>query len=263
MIVISAGMQKAGSGWYFNLTNDLLIAAGHQDVRDVRSRYHLDQLLRHENCSIGELTLLKLLRLLLLHFQGNTVVVKTHGHPIWPLRWLLQLGLFQVTYIYRDPRDSVLSVLDHGNKVRETGGKSVGFAKLDTLERAANKALDWLSVWDQWQQLHQTHPILLTRYEDLVADPLSEVQRLIDFLNLNVSLDVAKQIVAKYQPDAETFDESAEKLHFNQGISGRFQSVMDEHQLAVCHDYFGDYLARMGYGEFDDFKQNTVHNQTG
>jgi hypothetical protein len=28
MIVISAGMQKSGSGLYFNLTNDLMIAAG-------------------------------------------------------------------------------------------------------------------------------------------------------------------------------------------------------------------------------------------
>ena len=31
MIVLSAGMPKSGTAWYFNVTNDLLIAAGYAD----------------------------------------------------------------------------------------------------------------------------------------------------------------------------------------------------------------------------------------
>jgi hypothetical protein len=31
MIILSIGMPRAGSGWYYNLTNDLMLAAGAQD----------------------------------------------------------------------------------------------------------------------------------------------------------------------------------------------------------------------------------------
>ena len=54
MIVISAGVHKAGSGLYFNLTNDLLIAAGMQDVREVKKEHGLADLLKNYNCNIGE-----------------------------------------------------------------------------------------------------------------------------------------------------------------------------------------------------------------
>ena len=41
MIILSTGMPRAGSGWYYNLTNDLIIAAGYQDGHKIRQRYHL------------------------------------------------------------------------------------------------------------------------------------------------------------------------------------------------------------------------------
>jgi hypothetical protein len=41
MIILSTGMPRAGSGWYYNLTNDLIIAAGYQDGHNMRQRYSL------------------------------------------------------------------------------------------------------------------------------------------------------------------------------------------------------------------------------
>jgi hypothetical protein len=32
MLVLSAGMPRAGSGWFYNLTHDLLLANGAQDA---------------------------------------------------------------------------------------------------------------------------------------------------------------------------------------------------------------------------------------
>ncbi|MDQ3112240.1 MAG: hypothetical protein M3R17_20335 [Bacteroidota bacterium] len=45
MIVISAGMQKSGSAYVYNIINDLLVHGGHGDARQVKEKYKLDDVL--------------------------------------------------------------------------------------------------------------------------------------------------------------------------------------------------------------------------
>jgi len=45
MIILSIGMPRAGSGWYYNLTNDLMLSSGAQDPRLIRQRYYLQNVL--------------------------------------------------------------------------------------------------------------------------------------------------------------------------------------------------------------------------
>ena len=44
-IVLSAGMPRAGSGWYYNLVHDLVAASGGLASREIRQRYHLNRIL--------------------------------------------------------------------------------------------------------------------------------------------------------------------------------------------------------------------------
>ena len=37
MIILSAGMPRAGSGWYFNLMHDLITNSGGQNARQIRA----------------------------------------------------------------------------------------------------------------------------------------------------------------------------------------------------------------------------------
>ena len=37
MLILSVGMPRAGSGWYYNLTHDLIVSSGGQDARQVRA----------------------------------------------------------------------------------------------------------------------------------------------------------------------------------------------------------------------------------
>ena len=69
-IVLTATLQKAGSLWFLNMVNDLLIAAGHQDYDYVRRKYHLDWFIR-ESGHMPILRLHKALQLLIPHFLGN------------------------------------------------------------------------------------------------------------------------------------------------------------------------------------------------
>jgi len=45
MLTFSVGMPRAGSGWYYNLTHDLVTATGGEDARLIRRRYHLGRVL--------------------------------------------------------------------------------------------------------------------------------------------------------------------------------------------------------------------------
>lgn len=242
MIIISAGMEKAGTGWYFNMTNDLLVATSGSDIRKVRQRFHLNFLLKYYNCNIGRPMFGKLIPLLIPHALSRSFVVKTHSSP--PSTWgiLAKTGLFAATYLYRDPRDVAISAFEHGQKLRQKG-QTHSFARLHTIEQAIHRTSQWLETWDHW---HAASHTLLVRYEDLLANPLQEVNRLVHFLNLHLPQARIEQIVASYQQDSAEVSQH-EGLHFNKGIVQRYRQVLTADQLALCDRLFSPYIEPMGY----------------
>jgi hypothetical protein len=246
MIVVSAGMQKAGTGWYFNLTNDLLVAAGHQDVRVLRERFHLQRLMKHGNCNIGRPILPRLAVLLSFHLLGNTYVVKTHSRPTPSLRALVAAGVARITYVYRDPRDAAISAYDHGCRLRRHK-QTHTFARLKTMESAILSARDWVQTWERWIACRG---VLATRYEDLLVDPLRELQQLARHLSIKVPAEQLKTIVARYQMKeggAVQGPRVRYSLHFNKGVAGRFREVLSAEEIALCNEVLGDHLQEMGY----------------
>lgn len=245
MIVLSAGLSKSGTAWYFNLTNDLLIAAGHQDARAIRERFRLRSILKHPNC-LFEPTPWNLARVMIPSLFGNTFVVKTSRGPSRWLRGLIATRVMRATYIYRDPRDAAVSALAHGERNRELGN---GRAFV-TLHTVGDSILDFrkrLRVWDEWTRYGQA---LMVRYEDLVADPVSELRRLAVFLCLDVSADGLLTIVARYREmQRDAGPDGWDSIHFHQGVVGRFREVMTQHEMDLSRVHLGDYLRRMGYVE--------------
>jgi hypothetical protein len=235
-------MQKSGSGWFFNLTNDLLVATGNQDVRQIRERYHLHPFMKYYNCNIGRPILPKVAILTVIHYLGNTFVVKTHSFPSPSLRYQISRKIVKATYIYRDPRDAVVSAYEHGKRLRSQG-QIHSFATLKTLEEAILRARNWLKIWEAWNSQPNT---LLVRYEDLLSQPENELRRLANFLNLTLAEDKRIKIISAYQPESNE-DLAGKGLHFNKGVIGRYRSVMTSHELKLCTEQFGDYLNLMGY----------------
>ena len=244
MIVLSAGMPKSGTAWYFNVTNDLLIAAGYADARIVRRKFHLHPILKHPGCYLKGPTWLKP-TLLIPHCCGYTFAVKTHESPTRKWRMLAAAGVLKPTYIYRDPRDVALSAFEHGQKLRQAG-KTYSFAPLTTIEAAIYKTRAWLEIWEAWKIYGQA---FMTRYEALITNPLEVMQQMIDFFALppiseQTLLSIAQSYEVKNLPNLES-----EKggLHFNQGKVGRFRQVMTPAQLDLCQKHLGDYIEEMGY----------------
>lgn len=236
MIILSVGMPRAGSGWLYNLTHDLVVAAGGRDAREIRRRYLLGRILTEVNCNIGALTTKRLLPVLLPSLLRNTFTIKVHAAPSPFARYLIRKGSMRSVYIYRDPRAALLSAYEYGQR------GSSAFAQLTTIELAIEFMLEYTAIWERWMAVEQ---VLHVRYEDLLASYDVEVSRLLDFLpNSGPQADMTA-VIEKYRPGQE--DKGDRGLHFHKGQPERFRTALTPEQLEACNRAFAPYLERMGY----------------
>lgn len=244
MIFISAGLQKSGSGLFFNLTNDLLTACGGEDIREIRQKYNLQHVIKHYNCNVGNLAESTLTALLRIHEQGSSFVVKTHSGPSTFVKTLMNQGIVKATCIYRDPRDVILSALDHGEKIRKNGDTDHIFAACTSIENTLPIVEKWLDNGImKWLELDH---VLTVKYENLIKKPVQELRRLAEFLQINTGAIDLEAMYSRYS--SENLDDFQKGyLHFNVGSTERFRNVMPEKDLDMCSRHLSIYLERMGY----------------
>lgn len=239
MIVLSVGMPRAGSGWHYNLIHDLMKTTGCADARDIRERYHLQNILTEVNCNIGVLSARRL-AMVTLPALVNTFVIKAHAGPTSASRLLSTLGLLRITYIYRDPRDAMLSAYDFGQRALVKGHPNA-FSHLADFEKSVDFMMEYVHIWDKWIKEKNA---LIARYEDLLMNYDEESTKLADFLKLDRSRPEVKAVIEGYRPGAA---EGQQGLHFYKGRIGRFRESYNEEQKTVLKEKLGAYLARMGY----------------
>jgi len=237
MLIISAGMQKSGSGWLFNLINDLLIASGFDDVRSLKDKYHLDSVLQYYNCNIGCLTKENLLPALSLSSNKHTFVVKTHEGPGDYLGSIFDEHPIRTTYIFRDPRAVALSAFDHGIKLRRSG-ESGSFSEIYTFHDSINFASGLFKIWKAWTDFPGT---FIVKYEDLVNDTQKALIMLANHLVLNMKSDQISEIITSNLPGVR------KGTHFNVGDATRYLRVWTPEQLKYANDVLGEMILRMGY----------------
>jgi len=240
MIVLSVGMPRAGSGWHYNLIQDLMKTTGCADARDIREKYHLQKVLTEVNCNIGVLSARRLGLVTLPALMGNTFVIKAHAAPTSASRLLSALSLLRITYIYRDPRDAMLSAYDFGQRAL-TKGRPNAFSHLSDFEKCMDFMIEYVHIWKKWMTEKN---VLAARYEDLLTNYADESARLVDYLKLDGSRPQVQEVIEKYRPDAA---EGQQGLHFYKGKIGRFRESYNEEQKSVLNQRLGSYLTQMGY----------------
>ncbi len=238
-LIISAGMPRAGSGWYYNLVHDLVVSSGGQDAREIRKHYFLQQLLTEVNCNISTLSILRITPVLFPTLFGNKFAIKTHAGPTSSVRSFIKRQQIYVVYIYRDPRAALLSAYEYGQRAAENMRPNA-FSKLDTLDKAADFMNFYVSIWEAWSRLEK---VLNLRYEDLVSNYRGEIEKTANFLDLD--LESSSSVIEDYQPGRGDPDQIG--THFSQGEAERFRRVYATDQLAKYTHMFESALVRMGY----------------
>ncbi|NWG08289.1 MAG: sulfotransferase domain-containing protein [Chloroflexi bacterium] len=242
MIVLSIGMPRAGSGWHYNLIHDLMATTGCADARDIREKYRLQSILTEVNFNIGVLSARRLGMVMIPALMGNTFVIKAHAGPTSTSRLLQRLGMLRITYIYRDPRDAMLSAFEYGQRALQKGRPNA-FSHLTDFDKSLAFIMDYVRIWDRWMG---EKDVLTARYEDLLMNYDHEVNRLVGFLDLNGDSPEVQKVTASYRPGAA---EGQQGLHFYKGKIGRFRESYSAQEQAMLKEKLGPYLPRMGYEE--------------
>lgn len=242
MIILSIGMPRAGSGWYYNLTNDLALAAGYQDGRQIRQRYHLQSVLTEVNCNIGALTSRRLAMVMIPSFFGNTFVIKAHAGPTPAALGMIRHGWMKAAYIYRDPRDAMLSAYENGQRALQKGRPNA-FSHLSDFNKSLEFILEYCRIWQAWIGCSE---VLHTRYEYFLENYMEEAEHLAEFLDLDPNNPGIDQVIKKYRPGAAA-QADQKGLHFSKGKTGRFRQKYTPEEQTILAEKLGVYLQQMGY----------------
>jgi hypothetical protein len=240
LIVLSVGMPRAGSGWHYNLVHDLIKTSSAVDATAIREKYRLQTILTEVNCNIGVLSTRRLAMVTVPALMGNTFVIKAHAGPTAASRLLQSLSLLRITYIYRDPRDAMLSAFDYGQRALQKGHPNA-FSHLTDFPKSLDFIMDYIRIWGQWTNEKN---VLIARYEDLLRDYDNETTRLTKFLQVDGSGPEVRKVIDAYRPGSA---EGQQGLHFYRGKIGRFREKYSAEEQAILTEKIGPYLPRMGY----------------
>ena len=240
MIVLSVGMPRAGSGWHYNLIHDLMKTTGCADAQDIRKKYGLQKILTEVNCNIGVLSPRRLAMVTVPAVLGNTFVIKAHASPSSASRFLASLGMLRITYIYRDPRDAMLSAFDYGQRALAKGRPNA-FSHLSAFEKSVDFMMEYVHIWEKWMKEKN---VLIARYEDLLTNYEVESAKLVDYLKLDANKPEVRAVIEQYRPGA---NDGQQGLHFYKGKIGRFRDAYTSEQQNVLLEKLSPYLERMNY----------------
>jgi hypothetical protein len=147
----------------------------------------------------------------------------------------------KASYIYRDPRDALLSAMENGQRALQRGSPNA-FSPFAEFEGALNFMVQYMRVWEAWMDCKQA---LLVRYEDLLTDYDAEANRLVEFLSLDGTQNQNQEVIKKYRPEQAQSDQKG--LHFSHGKIGRFRQKFNPEQQSILIENFSAYISRMGY----------------
>lgn len=240
-LIISAGMPRAGSGWYFNLLHDLVVSGGGQNSRLIRKKYHLEKLLTEINCNISTLSFYRLFPVLIPAIFNNKFVIKTHAGPTDGVRFLIGSRRVLVVYIYRDPRAALLSAYEYGQRAIASGRPNA-FSHLHDLDEAADFIEFYVKIWKAWSNIDG---VLILRYEDMLTDYQSAVEKTAQFLDFDLDNPSSAEVVNSYLPGKG--DPGKTGIHFSKGQAERFRTEIAPDRLEQFTQLFEGSLQQMGY----------------
>jgi len=240
MLIVSSGMQKSGSAYIYNVINDLLIKSGKTDAREIKEKYQLANM-RWYNNNIFKMDWKSLWRLIRLSWKEKSFAVKTHSGPTSALNIFSKLGWVRVIYIYRDPRDVLLSAIDHGKRILAEGDNHT-FAEMVEFDDALANVKTWIEIFKAY---HKNKRVMSIKYEDLMVKPNEVVRGICDHLKISVTEEEISEILYKYNKDNPNAQMKA--LHFNKAKINRHTEELTEEKRLIFKQQLGNEIELMGY----------------
>lgn len=188
MIYICYGITKSASTFLYQLTEEVLRAAG-RPVAQLTPPLTVPGALENYFNVIDD----ELLARIDAHTGGADIVLKTHGPPRGQVADLVASGLVLASASIRDPREIALSMIDHGARARRWRNTSFSeFEKLTDTFTALDIQLPFFQEWAAIQR------VAVFSYNEICYDTATVIANVADQLKVAVDVDrVLKQFQDK------------------------------------------------------------------
>ncbi len=167
-----------------------------------------------------------------------------------------------VVYFIRNPLDVVLSFAHHLNTSFDKTiaiMNNPGYAFCDRGDRLHNQLRQRLLTWSghvkSWVDESKL-PVVVMRYEDMLASPEETFARAVSFLGLNhtpgeirTALDYCTFARLQKQEEEKGFAEKSAKADtfFRKGTAGDWQQVLTQEQVRRITEEHGEVMKQYGY----------------
>ncbi len=169
-----------------------------------------------------------------------------------------------VVYFIRNPLDVAVSFMHHLDVSAEKTVaimNNASYAFCDRDDRLPNQLRQRLLTWSghvrSWVD-ESGLPVIVLRYEDMLASPVETFSRAVSFLGLNhtpveiqAALDLCTFARMRKQEEEKGFSEKSARAEsfFRKGIAGDWQNVLTREQVDRITREHGEVMGRFGYLE--------------
>ena len=172
-------------------------------------------------------------------------------------------------YVVRDPRNLINSISNHFNKTEEDAKKFLISKSLISVSKESNKEHDIATVLGTWGEHYQfwtknTENLLLIKYENLIKNPLLELNRIIDFIKKFAYFEMSKkkkeniikstsfQSLKKLELEGKftenVYDKNIQKINFfNKGPNNNWKDNLNIHIQEEIEKKFKTEMKELGY----------------
>ena len=231
MIIISNSIVKTGSTHLINVQQEIL---GLQNAKNGQSKL----LEKYEGRFIHYFSPKVLLNIRYIDKHYGSIIVKCHKPKNLLLDYYFKFSNTKMTITYRDPRDVILSMIDHGNRTRNTGNTSGPFAHCYDVIDLIPRVQKMFKSLEFWKSKEYVFPI---KYEEFMRDKISVLGEMSEFLQWSVQEEMLNKIIAHH--DNQKF----QTRNYNVGSTQRWRLEMTDKEKDACLEAFRPYLMRLGY----------------
>ncbi|PQB03870.1 sulfotransferase domain-containing protein [Aureitalea marina] len=229
--IFIAGYPKSGNTWVQNLLTGMLLGSASSTIPpklvselipDVHAKNYYKRIF-------------------------NTMHFKTHDLPMYHHK--------RVIHLIRDPRDVYVSYYHFLNM---SGVEEVSFEAMLNGGKGLYKST-WMEHTKSWNNNPHDAQILTVRYEDLLVDPLRQMQNMAKFCDLELTDDLLTDIYRQ-----NTIDSLRKKVSdqgwdygkqygknsinfFRKGGSGNYKEELTKEQIQLINDRTEAMLKHYGY----------------
>jgi hypothetical protein len=241
MFIISVGMPKSGSTLLSLFQRDIVVKTIKGNGQELFEQMIREGKINGIGIFVNGLEKPDTLKMLSdLSGEIGPFIVKTHIGITAFLAGMLGEKKVLATYIHRDPRDVILSSIDHGKRPSNHPAMNPFFLQFESVRASIPLVKEFCKTGVEWIRSGLCE---VYTYHDLLVEPEAVMEKFCRYISTVPDKVLFRELI-------RVFSENAEKgrKQFNTGKLLRYPDEMSPEEIADCNRDLAEELTQMGYG---------------